>query len=68
MANKRDRKYTSAHKMAKSYLLKQATGMRRYGSLININPSALLRKNGENSPVGKKIPSKFSQRKKGRLV
>ena len=28
--------------MAKSYPLKQAEGMHRYGSLININPSGLF--------------------------
>ena len=29
----------NAHIMAKYYPLNQAAGMRRYGSLININPS-----------------------------
>ena len=41
VANKRERKLTSAHIVAKSYLLWQAVRLRRYGSLININPSVL---------------------------
>ena len=40
MANKREIKYTAAHKVAKSYVLELAAEMRRCGSLININPSA----------------------------
>ena len=39
VANKRERKKITAHIVAKSYHLEQAVGMRRYGSLININPS-----------------------------
>ena len=39
VANKGERKQTAAHVVAKSYLLYQAARMRRYGSLININPS-----------------------------
>ena len=39
VANKRERKYTAAHRVAKSYPLSKAAEMRRYGSLININPS-----------------------------
>ena len=44
VANKREIKQTDAHAhiMAKSYLLYLAVRMRRYGSLININPSAFL--------------------------
>ena len=37
VANKRERKQTAAHIVAKSYPLKQAAGMRRHGSLLNIN-------------------------------
>ena len=40
VANKRERKYTAAHIVAKYENLYQAAGMRRYGSLSNINPSA----------------------------
>ena len=32
---------TAAHNVAKSYPLKQAVRMHRYGSLININPLVL---------------------------
>ena len=39
VANKRERKHTAAHKVAKFYPLKLAERMRRYGSLITINPS-----------------------------
>ena len=39
VANKRERKQTAAHIVAKSYPLWQAVGMHCYGSLININPS-----------------------------
>ena len=35
----RERKYTAAHIVAKSYPLYLAVRMRRYGSLIKINPS-----------------------------
>ena len=38
---KKELKQTAAHIVAKSYPLQQAAGMRRYGSLININPSGL---------------------------
>ena len=37
VANKRKRKYTAVLKVAKSYILLQAVGMRRYSSLINIS-------------------------------
>ena len=40
VANKTERKMTAARIVAKSYLLQQAVRLRRYGSLININPSA----------------------------
>ena len=39
VANKRERKQTAAHKVAKFYSPWQAVGMCRYVSLININPS-----------------------------
>ena len=39
VSNKRERKYTTAHIVAKSYPLEQAVKMCHYGSLININPS-----------------------------
>ena len=40
VANKRERKYTAAHMVAKSYpLYLAAVRMRRYGSLIKTNPS-----------------------------
>ena len=39
VANKRERKLTAAHVVAKSYPLYLAVRMRRYGSLIKINPS-----------------------------
>ena len=39
VANKKERKSTIADKVAKSYSQLQAVGMRRYGSLIIINPS-----------------------------
>ena len=39
VANKRERKQRIAHIVAKSYPLWQAVRMRRYDSLININPS-----------------------------
>ena len=39
MANKKERKYTAAHIVAKFYPLYLAVRMRRYGSLININHS-----------------------------
>ena len=42
VANKVERKLTAVLTVAKSYLLKQAEKMRRYGSLVNINPSVLL--------------------------
>ena len=38
VANNKERKQTAGHIVAKSYPLWQAVGMRRYGSLININP------------------------------
>ena len=41
VSNKRESKQTAAHIVAKSYPLQQAEGMRRYGSLIKINPSDL---------------------------
>ena len=41
VANKSERRQTAAHIVAKSYLLWLAVRMRRYGSLININPSGL---------------------------
>ena len=40
MANKRENKLTAAHIVAQPYPLQQAAGMRHYGSLINIYPSA----------------------------
>ena len=40
VANKREKIYTDAHKVAKSYVLQLAAAMRRCGSLININPFA----------------------------
>ena len=39
VANKWEIKYAGGHVVAKSYSLSQAAGMRRCGSLININPS-----------------------------
>ena len=39
VANKIERKLTAAHIVAKSYPLYLAVKMRRYGSLIRINPS-----------------------------
>ena len=39
VANKRERKQTAANVVAKSYPLYLAVRMRRYGSLIKINPS-----------------------------
>ena len=42
VANKRVRKYTAAHKVANSYPLYLAVRMRRYGSLIKINPSGCI--------------------------
>ena len=39
VANKRERKQTAAHIVAKPYPLYLAVRMRRYGSLFNINPS-----------------------------
>ena len=39
VATKREKKYITAHKVAKCYLLYLAVRMRRYGSLIKINPS-----------------------------
>ena len=41
VANKREKKETADPIVAKSYHLQQAVGMRRYGSLININLSGL---------------------------
>ena len=41
VANKRERKQTAAHIVTKSYPLYIAVKMCRYGSLINIDPSAL---------------------------
>ena len=41
VANKRERKQTAAHIVARSYSLYLAVKMCRYGSLININPSAI---------------------------
>ena len=35
VANRRERKWTATHIVAKSDPLEQAAGMRRYGSLIN---------------------------------
>ena len=40
VSNKRERKSTAAHIMAKSYPLYLAVKMCRYGSLIDIYPSA----------------------------
>ena len=42
VANKRERKWSAAHIVAKSYPLLLAVGMRRYGSLINMNPSGSM--------------------------
>ena len=42
VANELARKKTIAHKLAISYPLQQAAGMRRYGSLINIKPSGCI--------------------------
>ena len=39
VANKRERKWTAAHIVAKSYPLYLAVIMCNYGSLMNINPS-----------------------------
>ena len=39
VANKRERKRTAAHIVAKSYPIASCIRMRRYGSLIKINPS-----------------------------
>ena len=39
VANKRERKLTAAHIVAKSYPLYLVVRILRYGSLININPS-----------------------------
>ena len=39
VANKRERKETAVHIVAKSYPLYLAVKMGRYGSLMNINPS-----------------------------
>ena len=39
VANKRERKQTAVHIAAEYYPLELAVGMRRYGSLININLS-----------------------------
>ena len=39
VANKRETKKTAAQYVAKSFPLYLAVGMRRYGSLININSS-----------------------------
>ena len=44
VANKRRNIAIDAHGVAKSNPLQQAVGMRRYGSLININPSGLIMK------------------------
>ena len=44
VANKREKKETVAHIVAKFYPLELAVKLYRYGSLININPYAL----GEN--------------------
>ena len=41
VANARERKCTTANIVIISYPLKQAVKMRRYRSLININPSAV---------------------------
>ena len=41
VANKRERKYIAVHIVAKSYPLYIAVRMRRYGSLIKINPSGV---------------------------
>ena len=41
VANKRERKKTAAPKVIKSYPLQLGVKMRRYSSLININPSAM---------------------------
>ena len=38
VANGTKRKYPAGHIIAKSYPLYRAVRMRRYGSLININP------------------------------
>ena len=40
VANKRERKQTATHIVAKSYALHLAVKMCNCGSLININPSA----------------------------
>ena len=42
VANKRERKKTAAHMVAKSCPLWQAAWNPRYGSLININPSGII--------------------------
>ena len=47
VANKRERKYTAAHIVAKSQPLYQAAGMRRYRSLIIINPSVFPYRDNE---------------------
>ena len=39
VTNKRERKETVAYEVAKFYPLWQTVGIRRYGSLININHS-----------------------------
>ena len=41
VANKRERKQTAAHIVAKPYSLQPVAGICHYGSLININPSGL---------------------------
>ena len=41
VANKRERKWTAVHIVAKSYPLYLAVRMRCYVSLLNINPSTI---------------------------
>ena len=44
VANKRERKQTADHILLRFYLLQKAAVIRRYGSLININPSCSYQK------------------------
>ena len=72
----KNRKQTAAHKVAKSYPLYLAVRMRRYVSLININPSSLhkplfaiakKRSNGTQGKVVKGGPVKNPHRRKSRM-
>ena len=56
VANKRERKLTAAHIAAKSYPLCLAVRMRRYGSLLNINPSLLVQTNCETVSYMVRLP------------